>query len=139
MLEPLDKETFLVHVGKAQRTFYGIAPVLAAKAFDSTEQGVKHLCILDEVQPTKTDYIDAPFGVGTMVDDGTDTANDCVSAQRQIALKVAELTGRILSREGPQVIDESRGCPVGLVAVEGFRKAEETANAASTADWLYGD
>jgi hypothetical protein len=125
MLETLHQEAFAVHVGEAEGTLDLRGALGAAPRDDRVDERLRHVEVLDEVDPSEADGLLLPFLVGLVVDDGGDAADDFPVPPGQIQFPLAEREGRILVGQGLEFVTFEGGDPLGAVLEQFEREADE--------------
>ena len=69
--ESLDEHAFAVGIGKAHRTNHLVHAPLASPLGNGVEQRLRHLDIVDEIEPSEAHALGLPTLVGLAVDDGS--------------------------------------------------------------------
>ncbi len=99
MVETFHQESFLVHIGKAQRALDLLAAPCLAPVGNGIDQKTDHLEVVDKVDPAETDNFLFPSAVGVVIDDAGYAAYDLLVAVDQIEHLFTEFQGGILVAE----------------------------------------
>ena len=96
LVKALHQHALAIEVGKAERAVNFVAAHFARPGFHGLKQRGRDLNIVYEVYLRKAHAPLVPLFIGTPAENRADTADDLTIAQRQIALCIAILKGRIL-------------------------------------------
>ena len=113
------QHTLGVHVGKAQRSYDILHALLPAIVLYGLEQGIRHIQVVDEVNPAEAHVLLLPLLVGFVVDDGSHTSDHLPILHGKVILSFAEVKGRIpVFRQRVQLVAVEIGHIVGIALVE---------------------
>ena len=94
-VKTLNEHTLGIEIGKAQRTLYLSHTTLTCPRLGCGEERIYHLVVINEIYPTETRCLYAPFLVGMRIYYSSNTTHDFTVAVGKEIVGIAELERRI--------------------------------------------
>ena len=54
LIEPVDQKAFLIHIGKSERSYYGVHSIALSPQLDSVDESSQDVYVVDEVKPAES-------------------------------------------------------------------------------------